>query len=269
LQKKRDALVSCLKEMDSLLIAFSGGVDSTLLLSVAREVLGKRILAVTAGSIIHRKRDIKRASDFCGELGIRHLIVEPGEMKVDAFLRNGEDRCFQCKKILFRILVKIAHENAIDSLAHGANYDDLNDYRPGFRAAQEAGVAAPMVDVRLTKQEIREISRQMHLTTSELPSSPCLATRIPYGSPITEEKLVMIDKAEEFLEKQGFSAPRVRHHGSVARIEVMRNEIGCLLDKNKRGLICEKIKGIGFDHVSVDLEGYISGKMNRSVKVGV
>jgi uncharacterized protein len=247
------------------LVAFSGGVDSTLLLKLAQDAIGNKLLAVTAKSLIHRQRDIQRASDFCKDLGIRHLIVESREMKINEFLRNKKDRCFHCKKDLFRILAQIADENNINSIAHGANYDDLRDYRPGLQAAEEAGVIAPLVDAGLTKKEIRQISKEMNLPTHELPATTCLATRIPYGSPITEEKIIMVYKAEKILENEGLKVIRVRHHGTVARIEVMKNQIGYLLDLNIEENISEKFKQIGFDHIAVDLEGYIPGKMNRSV----
>ena len=265
-RRKKQNLVSQLKKLDSLLVAFSGGVDSTFLLALAHQTLGEKVVAVTASSIIHPSREGEGADEFARESGIRHLVVHSGEMSLPDFVANGADRCYHCKRHLLQTLFKIARENGSKQVAHGATVDDLKDYRPGSRAASEAGAIAPLMDVQLSKEEIRFLSKEMGLPTWDKLPMPCLASRIPYGIPITEEKLRMVEEAEAFLVERGFRQVRVRHYGSVATIEVGSAEQPNIMDEGLREAIIEKFRGLGFEHVALDLEGYISGKMNRVIR---
>lgn len=264
-RSKKQNLVSHLKKLDSLLVAFSGGVDSTFLLVVAHQVLGEKVVAVTARSVIHPGREGEDAAAFARERGIRHLVFSSEEMSLLEFVSNGPDRCYHCKRHLVQALFKIAREHGIKNVAHGANTDDLKDYRPGFRAADEAGVLAPLIDAELNKEEIRFLSKEMGLPTWDKPPMPCLASRIPYGSPITGGKLKMIEEAERFLLDQGFREVRVRHHGAVARIEVGSAEQEKIMANGLRQATVDKFRKIGFEHVALDLEGYLAGKMNRAL----
>jgi uncharacterized protein len=265
-QSKKENLIAQIKSLESLLVAFSGGVDSTFLLAVAHQTLKERAIAATASSEIHLNLELKEASDFTRKRDIKHVVFPSDEMSLPVFVSNGPDRCYHCKRNLFDSVFAIAKENDITHVAHGANLDDLNDYRPGFRAAKETGVIAPLIDAGLNKEEIRFLSREMGLSTWNKPAMPCLATRIPYESLITSEKLKMIEQAETFLLKQGFTEIRVRHHGSIAKIEVNAGRLKDILNERIRKSILEKFREIGFEHIALDLEGYVSGKMNRSVK---
>ncbi|MCP4667566.1 MAG: ATP-dependent sacrificial sulfur transferase LarE [Deltaproteobacteria bacterium] len=263
---KRKNLVSRLEELGSLLVAFSGGVDSTFLLALAHEALGENAVAATSTSILHPLREREEASNFTRKRGILHVLFQSDEMGHPEIVRNGPDRCYHCKKILFQRLFAIAEEKGLKHVAHAANVDDLGDFRPGFKAAQEAGVIAPLIEAQLNKEEIRFLSREMGLPSWDKPAMACLASRIPYGNPITEKKLKMIEDAETFLLKRGIRQVRVRRHGSVARIEVGRSDLEKIIDKATRGAIVERLREIGFDHVSLDLEGFVSGSMNRILK---
>ena len=264
IKQKMEHLISIMKEYGSLLVAFSGGVDSTFLLSVARDVLKDKLVAVTSQSPVHPLKEHQAAADFAQNLGVDHLIIRSREMSQPDFLENTKDRCYICKKYLFEDLLKIASERGVEWVAHGANIDDLEDFRPGFAAADEMGIKAPLVDAGLTKGDIRALSKEMNLATWNKPPMACLATRIPYGTPITEKALNMVEQAETIILNLGFAACRVRLHGSVARIEVESGEIEKMLDPGKRSAIAEKLKTIGFSHISVDLEGYRQGSMNLS-----
>ena len=226
---KREKLVYHLKELNSLLVAFSGGVDSTFLLAMAHEALGQNLLAVTADSVIHPVRETENACDFARKEGIRHILIQLDALSIPDFGSNTPERCYHCKRNLFKLLFEIAGKEGIKHVAHGANVDDLKDFRPGSRAAGEMGVKAPLVDVQLGKEEIRLLSKEMGLGTWDKPAMACLASRIPYGDLITEKKLSMVGEAETFLANNGFRQFRVRHHGSVARIEVEPSEIEKLI----------------------------------------
>ncbi len=263
---KKQALIERLKALDSLLVAFSGGVDSTFLLAAARQVLGEKVVACTATSIVYPSRESKEAMSFAKEKGADHVIMATDAMSLPDFTANKPDRCYHCKKYLFEKLKELAAQKGIKHIAHAANLDDLKDYRPGWRAAQEMGILAPLVDARLTKEEIRFLSREMGLATWNKPTMACLASRIPFGESITEKKLRMIQEAEGFIASLGFTQYRVRYHGAVARIEVVPEDIQRIVEKTVRDRIVAKLKEIGFLHVALDLEGYVSGSLNRALR---
>lgn len=264
-EEKKAFLVSKLKNLDSLLVAFSGGVDSAFLLAVAHEVLGKKVLAVTAVSPIHPLRERTEAIRFARENDIPHLLFTSHETDLPEFVTNGPDRCYHCKKALCKILREIALERGIHHVAHGVNVDDLNDFRPGLQAAVETGIIAPLMEENLSKTEIRRLSKSMGLPQWDKPSMACLASRLPYGSAITHKKLGMIETAEAFLQDKGLKTFRVRHHGAVARIEVAASERHLILKDANRARIIEEFLHLGFDHIALDLEPFASGKMNRSI----
>ena len=265
--RKKEDLIRLLRDAGSLLVAFSGGVDSSFLLAVAHETLGEDAVAATAVSEIYPVREKDAATRFAQEMGIEHILFRSDETRLPHFVSNGPDRCYHCKKSLFKKLTEIGKERGIKHVAHAANVDDLKDYRPGLRAAGEMGIVAPLIDAGFSKQEIRFLSKEMGLSAWDKPAMACLATRIPYGSSITAEKLKMIDEAEEFLLERGVRQCRVRHHGSVARIEVEGLGLEVIMADNLREAIVQKFREIGFLHIAVDLEGYISGGMNRVLEI--
>ena len=269
LTTKRERLISILKGYGSLLIAYSGGVDSTFLLAVAHEALKKNLVAITAKSPLHPVMENQDAKAFAQELGVKHMIVKSREMNLPDFTANTKERCYLCKKYLFIDLLKIARDKNIEYVAHGANLDDLEDFRPGFDAAREMKITAPMVNAGLTKNDIRTLSKQMNLKTWNKPPMSCLATRIPYGTQITTEKLEMIEQAEQVILGFGFNACRVRLHAKVARIEVDPGDIERILEQGIRSNIVRKLRGIGFSDVAVDLEGYRQGSMNRALSLNI
>jgi uncharacterized protein len=265
--QKKAHLIELLRDAGSLLVAFSGGVDSSLLLTIAHETLGEKALAVTAVSEIYPAREREEAVKFTRQRGIKHIILESEETGLSAFVSNGPDRCYHCKKHLFEKLVRIAEQRGMRQVAHGANVDDLKDYRPGLQAAEEMGIKAPLLNAGFTKKDIRDLSKQMGLATWDKPAMACLASRIPYGSPVTAEKLKMIDEAEAFLLERGVRQCRVRHHGPVARIEVKSSDLKRMVDDDLRKDMVRKFRDIGFSYIALDLEGYVSGSMNRVLKM--
>ncbi len=264
--QKKERLIADLKERRRLLVAYSGGVDSTLLLTIAHDALGENVMAAICESPIHPDQETQYAKQFSRQRGIPHINVHTDEMDSEDFLRNGPDRCYFCKKIIMQHLLELARSEDIPCIAHGANMDDVNDHRPGSRAAAEAGAVAPLYDARLTKSEIRHISKEMGLFTWDKPAMACLATRIPYGSRITAQKLKTIEAAEAFIRNQGIREIRVRHHGPVARIEIGEQEINRFMEQGLRTMIAARLRFLGFSHVTLDLEGYESGKMNRELE---
>ena len=262
-QQKKEILIKNLRQLDSLLVAFSGGVDSTFLLAVAHDVLKDRVTAVTASSATYPLKEQKKSIEFAIKYNIKHIITHSDEVGLPEFSSNTPDRCYHCKKLLSIELKKIAEELKIQHIALAVNADDLSDYRPGIRAAGEMGLINPLVDAQLTKEDIRILSKEMGLPTWDKPAMACLASRVPYGERITEEKLKMIEAAEDFLIVNGFLQCRVRHHGSVARIEVNCSDITRITEEKLRKKIIEKFKQIGFLHIALDLEGYTTGSLNR------
>lgn len=266
LMQKKQHLLSIISEYGSLMVAYSGGVDSTFLLAAANEALKKNLVAITAKSPVHPLRENKAAAAFANRLGVEHIIIESKEMNQPSFRANTKDRCYLCKQYVFGDILKIARDRGIEHVAHGANLDDLEDFRPGFVAANEMGVKAPLVDARLTKKEIRALSKKLNLPTWNKPPMACLATRIPYGTPIKIKDLKMVEQAEDVLFQLGFDSCRVRLHDKVARIEVDLEAFTKMLDQEVRRRIVEKFRAIGFFHVALDLEGYRQGSMNRSLE---
>ncbi len=267
LTRKKDHLLSIISGYGSLMVAFSGGVDSTFLLAVAHEALKKNLIAITARSPLHPVRENNAAVAFAESLGIKHILIESKEMSQPSFRANTKDRCYLCKQYVFSDILKIARDMGVEHVAHGANLDDLEDFRPGFAAANEMGVKAPLVDAGLTKNDIRALSKKMSLETWNKPPMACLATRIPYGTPINTRDLKMVEQAEDVLLQLGFGSCRVRLHDKVARIEVDLKEITKVLDQGIRQQIIEKFRAIGFFHVALDLEGYRQGSMNRPLEL--
>jgi uncharacterized protein len=264
---KKEKLIRYLKGLDSLLVAFSGGVDSTFLLALAHKTLGDKVLAVTESSSTYPSRERQEAIQFAEERDIEHVVFLSDETSIPEFVSNAPDRCYHCKKALSQELVKIAEERGVEHVAYATNVDDLADYRPGLKAADEMGIIAPLVISELNKEEIRFLSKEMGLPTWDKPAMACLASRIPYGEAITDKKLKMVEEAEAYLAKNSFKQYRVRHHGSVARIEVESAEIDKINEPILRKNIVEKFKEIGFLHVAVDLEGYTTGSMNRALEI--
>ncbi|MFZ0611773.1 MAG: ATP-dependent sacrificial sulfur transferase LarE [Desulfobacterales bacterium] len=265
LPEKTDGLKRILRGYPALIVAYSGGVDSTLLLFLAHAELGQNVLAVTARSPIHPARELRLATEFTAARGIRHKIIDSREIQQADFLANPSERCYVCKKYLLGDLIELGRRLGIQHVAHGANVDDSHDFRPGSRAAREMGIAAPLVEAGLTKADIRRLSRDMGLPTWNKPSMACLASRIPYGTPITEKALKMIDAAEEFILALGFATVRVRQHGDIARIELKPGECDRMLAAQTRLMVVKRLKELGFRYVALDLEGYTTGSLNRAL----
>jgi pyridinium-3,5-biscarboxylic acid mononucleotide sulfurtransferase len=255
-----------LQQYPSIAVAFSGGVDSTLLLTMAHDTLvagDKPVAAVTAVSPIHPQKDLQDAAAYTRQRKIRHILVHTAEMAMPAFTDNPPDRCYICKKIVFARIRDAALALGITHLIHGVNADDHLDYRPGIKAAEEMGIAAPLSAAGLTKSDVRAISRHLGLSTWNKPSSGCLATRIPYHHPITEKKLEMIGRAENILADFGVTGSRVRHYDELAKIELPEDAFELFLPSDVRNAVTEKFRQIGFLFVSIDIEPYRTGRMNR------
>ncbi len=267
LESKLHRLEAILREMDSLLVAYSGGVDSTFLLKVAKDVLGDRVVAATARSFTYPESEYCAAHELAQWLGVKHVTLVSEELEILGFCNNPVDRCYYCKSELFSKLKQVALELRLEHVVDGSNADDARDYRPGMRAAVELGVRSPLREAELTKADIRELSQQMSLPTWDKPSLACLASRFPYGDHITRDALQMVGKAEEHLLGLGFRQVRVRHHRDIARIEVDPPEIGRLLDERLRCQVVTRLKEIGYKYAAIDLEGYRSGSMNEVLGV--
>jgi len=263
LNSKLKKLKSILENMGSVIIAYSGGVDSTFLIKVAKDTIGNNILAVTAKSETYPKREYEQAKKIARKLKVKHLVITTKELLNPRFIVNPANRCYYCKQELFTELKQIALEKGIDYVVDGTNCDDLKDFRPGMEAIKALGVRSPLREAGLTKKEIRGLSRKMNLDTWDKPAFACLSSRLPYGTPIDKKKLQMVGEAEDYLFKSGFKQVRVRHHNNIARIEVSPEDIEHLTSINLRRKIVKKLKEIGYHYVTLDLQGYRTGSMNE------
>jgi uncharacterized protein len=264
--EKLETLQEILMNMETVLVAYSGGVDSTFLLKVAKDVLGDQVMAVTEMSPVYPSEETEQAKVFAQQLGVRHELIETQDLSNPNFINNPKDRCYWCKKELFAELLKIAENNNLNYVLDGTNFDDGDDFRPGMKAAHELGIRSPLKEARLTKDEIRQFSKEFGLPTWNKPSFACLASRFPYGMKITKENLHKVDVAERFLKKSGITQVRVRHHDRIARIEVLQNDFPKLVEEPLRSQIIAYFKELGYAYVAVDLEGYRTGSMNEVLK---
>ncbi|MBU1168048.1 MAG: ATP-dependent sacrificial sulfur transferase LarE [Proteobacteria bacterium] len=264
---KMDALKSIIQSLGPMSVAFSGGVDSTFLLAFAHEIIGEKVQAIIARSPVFPKDEDDAAHVFLKKKGICYHVVEPELMTNDEFIRNDKNRCYVCKKILFKEIFQTALKTGKNVVVHGVNIDDFKDYRPGLKAADEMGVLSPLVDAGFTKQDIRDASRMMGLPTADKPSMACLASRIPYGDVLSLEMLGRVERSEALLTKLGFIGVRARHHGVLVRLEIPGKDFGRLLGEDIRKTVVSGLKELGYLHIALDLEGYTQGSMNRMLSL--
>ncbi|MGH7863413.1 MAG: ATP-dependent sacrificial sulfur transferase LarE [Candidatus Binataceae bacterium] len=265
IQQKLVRLRAFFAPLDSVMVAFSGGVDSTFVLKVAHETIGERVLALTTTSPTMPDDDHQSAVEMARLIGARHLVIESNELEIPGYAHNPVNRCYLCKYNLFTVCEAKADELAIATIVDGLNLDDLTDYRPGMQAASEKRVRHPLVEAELSKSEIRELSRGLDLPTWDRPASPCLSSRFPYGTEITPDGLRKVGEGEKLLHALGFRVARVRYHGDIARVEVEQHEVARLLGPDLREVVERELKRIGFRFVTVDLKGFRSGSLNEGI----
>lgn len=269
LMEKLERVREVLDELQSVAVAFSAGADSTFVLKVALDVLGRnRVAAVTGRSDSLARAEFEQARDIAERLGAEHVVLRTDEFQNPAYLRNPINRCFHCKTTLYAHMRRFMEERGFKTIVNGINVDDLGDFRPGIEAAREHGVRSPAAEAGLTKADIRALSRKLGLPTHDKPASPCLSSRVPYGEPVTPEKLRMIEDGEAFLRDMGVPQCRVRHHGRIARIEVPTEFIPWLADPEHAGRVDHYFRTLGFQYVSVDLKGFRSGSLNEVIAFG-
>lgn len=261
--EKQQNLINHLKELGSIAVAFSGGVDSTYLLKMAKDTLKDRVIAVTIQAAWVPVRELEEAKAFCEKEGILHVICEADTSEIPGFTENPPERCYLCKKAIFQKILAIAKEHGVEAVAEGSNVDDLGDYRPGLKAIEELGIKSPLREAGLTKEDIRKYSHELELPTWKKPSYACLASRFVYGETITPEKLAMIEQAEQCLLDLGFEQMRVRLHGTLARIEVPKEDIPKIMEEKIRQRISKRLLDLGFSYVTIDMIGFRSGSMNE------
>jgi uncharacterized protein len=263
---KFEQLSSILRVTNGLVVAFSAGVDSTFLLKVAHMVLGEHVIALTASSPTAPPGELEAAKAFARGVGCRHIVLDSHEMANPSFTQNPANRCFFCKDELYRICREQAEQLGVRTIVDGTNLDDLTDHRPGLKAAKEWGIRHPLVEAGMTKDDIRRYSRELNLPTWDKPSSPCLSSRFPYGTEINLERLKKVAACELFMKELRFREFRVRYHGDLARIEISQSEFDRLFEKELRQAIIQKFKEVGFNYVSLDLQGYRTGSMNEALR---
>lgn len=266
IDKKHRALKKTLEHLGSVLVAYSGGVDSTLLLKVAFETLGSgKVLACICVGPTQPKGQFEHARKITQQIGAELVAVEPGDLEDARFVANTPQRCFYCKSNICKALLDLAKDRGLGHVIFGTNADDKKDFRPGNKALDDFGITSPLAQVGLTKSEIRQLSRELGLSTAEMPANPCLVSRLQYHLPITEARLRQIDEAEKILHRLGFVEVRVRHHDTIARIEVRSQDVPKVVAEPVRSKVLEKLKALGFGFVTVDLQGFRSGSLNESL----
>lgn len=266
LRKKIKNLKNYIASIESAIVAFSGGVDSTLLLKLSSDILKDKVLAVTAKSLTFPQSELEDSETLARELGVKQVIIETNELKNKKFSSNDRERCYWCKDELFELISNFAKKNYFKYILDGSNYEDIGDYRPGMRAAERWGVLSPLKEAKLTKKEIRIISKELNLPTWDKPAAACLASRIPYGTKITKDLLLKIDDAESVLKNLGFNQVRVRHHGNIARIEIPSKDMKKILGSEIKSMVVKSFKKLGYIYITLDIEGYTTGSMNKTLK---
>jgi uncharacterized protein len=268
-KQKYEMLKEYISDLDNLIVAFSGGTDSTFLLKTAHGILGNKVIAVTAKSCSFPQRELNETTAFCEKENIHQIICYLEELNIEGFSRNPANRCYLCKKELFAKIWSVAKDNGIYNVSEASNIDDTKDYRPGLKAISEYGVKSPLRHVKLTKDEIRSLSKKLGLPTWNKQSFACLISRFPYGENITPQRLSVIDRAEQLLLDIGLRQVRVRHHGNLARIETDELGFNILIERNQREKVYKQFKEIGFTYVAIDIIGYRTGSMNETLPINI
>jgi uncharacterized protein len=264
IEEKFKRLKELIRDLKNVAVAFSGGVDSTFLLKVAHMELGDNAIGITVNSMIHPGWEIESAREIARMIGVRHIVLDADVSTNENIMKNPPDRCYHCKLTVFSLIKETAKQYGIENVADGSNADDVGDYRPGMRALKELGILSPLMDVGLKKEEIRRLSKDLGLPTWNKPALACLATRIPYNTRITDKALSMIEEGEDFLRSLGFIQVRLRHLDNTAKIEVLPEDMPRLLEL--RDTVVERLRSIGYTYITMDLEGYNTGSMNRIIR---